>query len=429
MMCGKIFHRSYVLFSKKNIAARIGIASFVMAALASPIAWVIARENAEEQLVAFAEEESRRVIAFHGDSQNATRSARESALAAASVLVGGIFEIAEIYAETGEKLAEKHTPLGEQVEPSLPKHLTPNYEKSYYESHHFAEKRWAIRVFVPLKNTNGSRNGYFEGVRVVPDWQHDQILHDALIAALMVAFASLFCGGALYPIVVRLLGENESKTREILESHIAMMEALGRAIAKRDSDTGAHNYRVAWLAASLGESLRLPAKAMQSLIAGSFLHDAGKIGIPDAILLKPGRLSTDEMTIMRTHVALGEEIVRGAGWLDGARDVVSCHHEKWDGSGYPAGLAGTAIPLSARIFAIADVFDALTSRRPYKEPLSFDESIEILRQGRGAHFEPELLDRFLTLAPALFNRTTGLEEPQMRLLMEEMVRRYVIDGT
>jgi HD-GYP domain-containing protein (c-di-GMP phosphodiesterase class II) len=147
--------------------------------------------------------------------------------------------------------------------------------------------------------------GYFEGVRVVPEWQRTQILSSAMTVALMVGLASLLCGAVLYPVVVRLSADNERKTREVLDSHIAMMEALGRAIAKRDSDTGAHNYRVAWIAAGIGEKLGISGDEMQALIAGSFLHDVGKIGIPDAILLKPGKLDDAEMNVMRTHVNQG----------------------------------------------------------------------------------------------------------------------------
>jgi putative nucleotidyltransferase with HDIG domain len=206
--------------------------------------------------------------------------------------------------------------------------------------------------------------GYLEGVRVVADWQRAQIEQIAWGSALLAGVAALLCGALIYPIVVRLSAENTSRTLEVLDSHIAMMEALGRAIAKRDSDTGAHNYRVAWIAARIAEEMGVEGSAMQSLIAGSFLHDVGKIGIPDAILLKPGRLDETEMAIMRTHVTLGEEIVRGMGWLDGAHEVVAAHHEKWDGSGYPRGLRAEAIPLAARICAVADVFDALCSKRP-----------------------------------------------------------------
>jgi HD-GYP domain-containing protein (c-di-GMP phosphodiesterase class II) len=413
-------------FSKRSTAVRIAMVSMAMAAVVSPIAWYVARETAEDQLVAFADEESRRVIAHHGNAQAAADSPQKSAAAAAAALVGGIFEIAEIYDKGGTKLAEKHTALGERVEASLPKHGRPDYQKPFYESLNVAGDLWVVRVFVPLRTTAGALNGYFEGVRVVPAWQHQQIFHDALIAALMVILASLLCGAVIYPIVVRLLEENTRKTQEVIESHIEMMEALGRAIAKRDSDTGAHNFRVAWVAAQLGDRLGYSGNRMLALIAGSFLHDAGKIGIPDAILLKPGRLDAQETAIMRTHVSLGEEIVRGTGWLNGARDVVSCHHEKWDGSGYPAGLSGEAIPLSARIFAIADVFDALTSRRPYKEPFSFDESIRILQEGGGSHFDPALLERFLGIAADLYAKTTSLHENEMKRLMETMVQQHFL---
>jgi hypothetical protein len=175
-----------------------------------------------------------------------------------------------------------------------------------------------LRVFVPLRTSatdaKAPITGYFEGVRVVPSWQQDQIFSDSLTMALMVGLASLACGAVLYPVVVHLSADNARKAREVLESHIAMMEALGRAIAKRDSDTGAHNYRVAWIAARIGEELGLKGSDMQALIVGSFLHDVGKIGIPDAILLKPGRLDDTEMATMRTHVAQGESMVDGIGW-------------------------------------------------------------------------------------------------------------------
>ncbi|WP_240127183.1 HD-GYP domain-containing protein, partial [Thermomonas alba] len=196
--------------------------------------------------------------------------------------------------------------------------------------------------------------------------QRDQLRGDALGAAALAALAAILCGLVITPIVMHLSRDNERKAQEVLASHVAMMEALGRAIAKRDSDTGAHNYRVAWIAARLGETLGLRDDAMRALIIGSFLHDVGKIGIPDRILLKPGRLDDDEMRVMRTHVALGEEIVADIPWLAAAAQVVACHHEKWDGSGYPHGLRGEAISAEARIVAVADVFDALTSARPYK---------------------------------------------------------------
>ena len=261
-------------------------------------------------------------------------------------------------------------------------------------------------------------------MRIVPAWQERQIFAAALTVALMVGLASLLCGAALYPVVVHLSADNERKAREVLDSHISMMESLGRAIAKRDSDTGAHNYRVAWIAARIAERMGLNGSAMQALIAGSFLHDVGKIGIPDAILLKPGKLAESEFAIMRTHVAQGEQIVTGMGWLDGANEVVAAHHEKWDGSGYPRRLAGEAIPLAARIFAVADVFDALCSKRPYKEAMGFDAAMAILEHDTGSHFDPAVMAVFHTMAAAVFKQLENSSEDDARALLEERVRQH-----
>jgi HD-GYP domain-containing protein (c-di-GMP phosphodiesterase class II) len=343
--------------------------------------------------------------------------------------VGGLFEIAEIYGPEGDKLAEQVTDQGRALEPRLPKHGRPHYRHAYYESLPMDDGRWVMRVMVPLQaqaqaQAGAAITGYFEGVRLIPEWQRRQLQSDALLVAFMVFLAALTCGAAIYPVVIHLAGENERRARQVLESHIAMMEALGRAIAKRDSDTGTHNYRVAWMAATLGEALGLRGAAMQSLIAGSFLHDVGKIGIPDAILLKPGRLDDAEMAIMRTHVAQGQDIVHGAGWLEGAADVVACHHEKWDGSGYPQGLAHGHIPLSARIFAVVDVYDALSSRRPYKDPMPFDQVMSILDAGRGSHFDPEVLACFEQWAPRIRERIDALDEAGIQRLMAVMIERH-----
>jgi len=258
----------------------------------------------------------------------------------------------------------------------------------------------------------------------MPQWQQDQIFSSALTAALMVGLAALLCGAVLYPVVVHLSADNDKKTREVLHSHISMMQALGRAIAKRDSDTGAHNYRVAWIASGIAEKLGVVGTAMQALIAGSFLQDVGKFGIPDAILLKPGKLDSAEMEIMRTHVEQGKDIVVGAGWLDGAQDVVACHHEKWNGTGYPARMAGDAIPLSARIFAVADVFDALCSKRPYKEPMSFEASMAILEKDTGSHFDPTVMAVFKPMARSMYDQLAQCDEQAARQLLQERVRHH-----
>lgn len=413
---------------RRRAAYRIAAVSLLLAALASPLAWVIAHEQAEESLVALAMEECRRILHHFHALDLIGPNARTHALDAASHIIGGLFDIAEIYAPDGTKLAEAKTNQGETVEDSLPKHGTPTYTRASYESLSAPDGRWVLRVFVPLyaalESQDSPITGYFEGVRVVPDWQREEMMASALIAALIAGLASLLCGLVIYPVVVHLSADNERKAREVLDSHISMMEALGRAIAKRDSDTGAHNYRVAWMAARIGETLGLSGSAMQALIAGSFLHDVGKIGIPDAILLKPGRLTDEEMQIMRTHVTQGEEIVSGMGWLHGAQEVVAAHHEKWDGSGYPRDLAGEAIPLAARIFAVADVFDALTSKRPYKEPFSFEETMAILERDTGRHFDPAVMAVFRSLSAEIHSRLKTSDEASARALLEACIRRH-----
>ncbi len=191
--------------SRRKAARRIAAVTLLMAGCASPVAWLVSRENAEQQVVAFAQEESRRVIAgqesLRLDGPNAAAKAEQ----AAQLLTGGLFEIAEIYSAAGDKLAESVTAAGEPLEAQLPPHGKPSYTRASYESLQLPSDQWVLRVFVPLRElADGPITGYFEGVRLIPAWQHAQILSDAFIVALMVCLASLVCGAAIYPVVVRL---------------------------------------------------------------------------------------------------------------------------------------------------------------------------------------------------------------------------------
>lgn len=413
---------------QKRTAIRIAAVSLLLASVVSPFAWFVSRESAEESVVSLAIEESGRLLHHFDAIDLGGVGSAEHARQAATAISGGMFDIAEIYDSKGVKLAESLTKEGAAVESLVPKHGAPSYRTASYQSLKLAGEIWVLQVFVPLRNSATDMSlpvtGYFEGVRVIPQWQREQIFSNALTVAFIACLASLICGAVLYPVVVRLSADNERKAREVLDSHISMMEALGRAIAKRDSDTGAHNYRVAWIAARIAERMGISGSAMQSLIAGSFLHDVGKIGIPDAILLKPGKLDEAEFAIMRTHVAQGEEIVTGMGWLDGANAVVAAHHEKWNGSGYPRRLSGEAIALAARIFAVADVFDALCSKRPYKEPMGFDAALAILEQDTGSHFDPAVMAVFRPMARDIFERLANRSEDEAKKLLEARVRQH-----
>jgi len=228
-------------------------------------------------------------------------------------------------------------------------------------------------------------------------------------------------------VLVRIYDENDTLLLESSEENFAAIGAVRRAVDEAPLiPLGPEEVQV--VTASLkGQpfvGVDLPRKQIRSLIKGSLLHDVGKLGIRDNILLKPGKLDEEEFAVMKTHVDHGLEITARASWLQDAQPVVGGHHEKFDGAGYPEGLRGEDIPLAARIFAITDVFDALTSRRPYKDPMSFTESMQILESGRGSHFDPTLIDAFREIARGLYDTYSGKDDSLPKRRLEVMTEEY-----
>lgn len=180
---------------------------------------------------------------------------------------------------------------------------------------------------------------------------------------------------------------------------IEVIWRLTAASEYRDMETGAHIQRMSHYAAAVAIRLGLKQKVVENILYSAPMHDVGKIGIPDSILLKPGKLDAHEWEVMKTHTRIGADILKGStiGFLRMGEMIARTHHEKWDGSGYPEGLKGNKIPLAARIVAIADVFDALTSKRPYKAAFSIEKSVGIIKEERGHHFDPEVVDAFLSI--------------------------------
>lgn len=194
-----------------------------------------------------------------------------------------------------------------------------------------------------------------------------------------------------------LAEEVERATAMIREREQELVLRLSRAAEFRDPETGAHIQRMSSYAAVIAEALGCDADYVDSIRLAAPMHDIGKLGIPDYILLKPGRLTPEELNIMHRHAEIGERILSGSlsPLIQLAGTIAAGHHEKFDGSGYPAGLRGEEIPLAARIVAVADVFDALTSERPYKKPWSFEDARQFLLDGRGHHFCPRCVDAFM----------------------------------
>lgn len=174
----------------------------------------------------------------------------------------------------------------------------------------------------------------------------------------------------------------------------AMLKSLLVALKTRDADTYDHSKRTVRISLLLGQECGLDQTEMRSLEFGALLHDIGKIGVPDNVLRKPGKLDNFEWAMMRRHPVMGEEIMRGLTFLDDARIIVAQHHEKWDGSGYPLGLRGEEIALSARVLFVADAFDAMTSDRVYRQAKTYEETIAELDFCAGTHFDPQVVAAF-----------------------------------
>ena len=185
---------------------------------------------------------------------------------------------------------------------------------------------------------------------------------------------------------------------EVRSTLEASMLTLGIVLEARDFETSGHTHRAAMMAAQLGEQLGLNTTDLHHLRQGAYLHDLGKLCVPDQILRKPGRLTPEEWAVMQSHVVQGHDLAtRIAGLSADTLGVIRSHHERWDGSGYPDGLAGTNIPLSARIFAVCDVYDALISERPYKKARSHEDAVSEIERASGQHFDPDVVRAFLGL--------------------------------
>lgn len=197
---------------------------------------------------------------------------------------------------------------------------------------------------------------------------------------------------------LRLETRVEERTRDLEEARVEVIDRLALAAEFRDDDTHQHTQRVAETCAAVARSLGLNPSYIEMLKRAAPLHDVGKIGISDTILLKPGKLTDEEFENMKTHTTIGAQILSGSkvGFLMLAEEIAVSHHERWEGKGYPQGLAGDAIPLSGRIVAVADVFDALTSDRPYKQAWSLEKALGEMESMKGRHFDPDVFDAFIS---------------------------------
>jgi HD-GYP domain-containing protein (c-di-GMP phosphodiesterase class II) len=419
----------------KLLILRIGLTALLLAGLAAATVYWVERQQLHRAAVELAEQRAAEFVAVAGDVLDAPGSEtngavqarldrfvrghsmpRDGGLVAATIFDAGGVAVARVehpdyagHAAELNRLASQSVATGRQGEETRPVQID------------------GARVYflqVPLETADKRVLGRVAAL-YAPSAAYLAEFDRRLVRAVLFAFiAVLLTAAILYPVIQRLMRRVIELSASLRDANLEMLSVLGSAIAKRDADTDAHNYRVTLYSVHLAEAVGVDLKTMQALIKGAFLHDVGKIGIPDHILLKPGKLDEVEYAQMKQHVAHGLDIVRRASWLSDAEAVVGGHHEKFDGGGYDSHHKAGEIPIVARIFAIADVFDALTSHRPYKAPLSFDASMEILSRDRGTHFDPQLLDAFAAIARPLHEALTTRGEDYSHQELQTVLTRY-----
>jgi putative nucleotidyltransferase with HDIG domain len=261
---------------------------------------------------------------------------------------------------------------------------------SFEPAERIGEARFAGYAAVPLVS-QGKLQGVLELFhgsewRPTPEWlaSLDGLANQAAIAL----------GGAT------MLADLERSNAQLSLAYDATMEGWARALDLRDKETEGHSRRVTDLTLRLARELGVGPKDLVDIRRGALLHDIGKMGVPDAILLKPAPLTPEEWEVMQRHPSLAYELLSPIEYLRPALDIPYAHHERWDGNGYPRGLEGEEIPLSARIFAVADVFDALTSERPYEAARSRAEAVDHIRAEAGSQFDPLVVETFLRVVDA-----------------------------
>jgi putative nucleotidyltransferase with HDIG domain len=216
----------------------------------------------------------------------------------------------------------------------------------------------------------------------------------------------------------RAMSELEGAMRELERSYDITLEALGDALDLKDAETEGHSKRVTAFTMAIARAMELPTDRVRVIARGAFLHDVGKMAIPDAILRKPGRLTPEEQTKMREHAFLGYQMLRKIRFLHEPAQIVYSHQERYDGSGYPRGLKGDQIPIGARIFAVADTFDAITSDRPYRAAQSIPAARREIQKHSGHQFDPQVVEAFMSISDAIWQQirdeTDALDKDRKR---------------
>lgn len=402
----------------RMLTVRFMVGAIAAGIISGGVAWLVesrrvesaALENVSEAVRHF---ESSAMLAVSGNEISAGHEVMDNLLARSNLMA------IRVITPTGQPIYENWGSLPDEIRQMLLVIAVPQITQGRLSAGE-EELLWVVRPLISQTKPIGFLEGLYRIDRETLAAWHERVLASVLTAALSVFFAV----SLLYPLMIGLLRHATRLSSLLLESNLSLLGSLGNAVAKRDSDTDAHNYRVTLYAVALAEAMGLSPKDIGHLVAGAFLHDVGKIGIPDRILLKPGKLTSGEFEIMKTHSLLGLEIVSGNAWMNQAVCVIRHHHERFDGKGYLDRLAGDAIPIMARVFAVADVFDALTSERPYKPAIPPSDALAMIEAESGSHFDPDAVTAFKRMAVSLYSKINEMNGRDLRTTMQQTLSRY-----
>ncbi len=290
----------------------------------------------------------------------------------------------------------------------------------------FADRELVLDAVIPLHaGPEEKLIGYVEGRYRSAQADTRAIAVRILLSCLIGVGGVLLAAALMYPGLVLLHNRLINNSADLNRANNFLLKKLGSALAKSDVGTPNHNYRVIIYSVRLAEKLKLNRAQIRSLIKGVFLHDIGMLDVDREMLMKPAPLGKKERKRMQEHVKRGVALIKPYRWLRDTRDLIRCHHEKYDGSGYPAGLSHDKITLEARIFAIVDAFDALTSDRPYRPARKLDSVIETLELESGAHFDPVLLAPFIEMAPQILDIVGKLDGEALEREVNGVLKKYI----
>ncbi|MFC3798163.1 HD-GYP domain-containing protein [Cohnella sp. GCM10012308] len=316
---------------------------------------------------------------------------------------------------------------------SLTRHERERFDRVMEEGAMLTDKKASeLKLWIPIYRTEGTLIGVAE---VTKDWsaQGAKIFNISLTIVLLLTAGMALLFFSLRQIFLRSSRVIESQNKELSEmldrvhrTYDESLQAMSSALDSRDNETQGHSLRVTAYAWLLGKQMGIEGEELEMLYRGALLHDVGKIGIPDAILRKEGPLDEMEWAIMRTHVNMGVRMLAHIEFLGPALDVVRYHHERWDGLGYPDGLRGEQIPICARIFAVCDTYDAITSDRPYRASKSHETALDELGRFAGSQFCPAVVEAFMKLPADTLQRVREMSQQDIQFLsLDELLPKVV----